>query len=96
MKLIHTLKSNEYTIDIDLERALSPEAFATYTERRGDDIQHRAVGWQLHCVGETKYKDHRFELRIRPETVDRAIEALTNLKKRFEVDEIPGQKEEEE
>lgn len=89
MILVHRLKAGEHEIPIDHSRALRPDAFATYSAKRGDTTTHLAIGWTLRSAQEAtdgkrgKYQDHEFELRFPPEVLDQVIAALQVAKQRF-------------
>ena len=85
MRLVHKLKGAQHEIEIDRERALTPEAFATLTEQRAGEKTPVALEWVLPVAGshEGKYKGHIFKLHVRPEEIDKAIHALTVAKERF-------------
>lgn len=96
MKLLHTTKSkakkaapNE--IPINREVALSPQAFATYTDEEDGKITHRYLGWRLPVpLDAGRGGGHTYELVIEVDEIDRAIEALQKAKERFASPEIPG------
>lgn len=96
MHLLHTTKSKAKKalpnkIPINREIALSPQAFATYTDDENGVITHKYLGWRLPVpLDAGRGGGHTYELVIEIDEIDRAIEALQKAKERFAQPGVPG------